>query len=320
MYYPYLYARRGEVLAFRDVMNQLKTDATVIPVLEPVSSNISSLRLALDAAQKAQQPAYLVTNPFLGKFKDVDDATKGWMVGAMSIIKSNPFIRPTFIAGPKETLAHLRAFVKAWSGREAGVVLRGTALQPSSIASETGGKFSNIVYFLTGGTPPPSVLSAFGAKNCILVEDRFIAQQSNALYKGIEPFTGMHLTYAKMGYGGFSDYTGLTAKFREGGSLPAAVAIHLTFFQKKSREVFIEHFVSKSQLASDRDLAKKMREAIAAAVAASGRPGDSFGLTAAYKQYVDAHKHKTPVSLQENKRWSVAHHLELMSGLLSGRF
>ncbi|CAJ2998670.1 Uncharacterised protein [Burkholderia pseudomallei] len=157
-------------------------------------------------------------------------------------------------------------------------------------------------------------------RNCVLVEDRFLVQPNNSLYKGIEPFTGMHLTYSKMGYGGFSDYTGLSAKFREGGSLPAAVAIHLTFFGKKTPEVFIEHFVSKSQLASDRDLAKKMREAIAAAVAASGRAGDSFGLTAAYKRYMDAHKHKTPVSLQENKRWSVAHHLDLMSGLLSGRF
>ncbi|WP_124517627.1 sce7725 family protein [Burkholderia pseudomallei] len=301
-------------------MNQLKADGTVIPVLEPVSSNISSLRLALDAAKKAAQPAYVVINPFLGKFKDVDDATKAWMIDAVSIVKSNPFVRPTFIAGQNETLPQLRAFVKAWGGREAGVVLRGTGLPASAIASETSGKFPNTMYFLTGGTPAPSVLSALGMRNCVLVEDRFLVQPNNSLYKGIEPFTGMHLTYSKMGYGGFSDYTGLSAKFREGGSLPAAVAIHLTFFGKKTPEVFIEHFVSKSQLASDRDLAKKMREAIAAAVAASGRAGDSFGLTAAYKRYMDAHKHKTPVSLQENKRWSVAHHLDLMSGLLSGRF
>lgn len=301
-------------------MSQLKADGTVIPVLEPVSSNISSLRLALDAAKKAKQPAYLVINPFLGKFKDVDDANKAWMSDAEDIIKSNPFVRPTFIAGPKETISQLKAFVKTWTGRDAGVVFRGAALPASAIAYETNGKFASTMYFLTGGTPPPSVLSALGMKNCVLVEDRFLVQPNNSLYKGIEPFTGMHLTYAKMGYAGFGDYTGLSAKFREGGSLPAAVAIHLTFYDRKTPEVFIEHFVSKSQLASDRDLAKKMREAIAAAVAASGRAGDSFGLTAAYKRYMDAHKHKTPVSLQENKRWSVAHHLDLMSGLLSGRF
>lgn len=320
MYYPYLYARRGEVLAFRDVMSQLKADNTVVPVLEPVSSDISSLRLALEAAKKAAQPAYLVLNPALGKFKEVTAETKAWMADALSIAQSNPFVRPAILIGPNETLAHLRTYVKAWGGREAGVILRGNNLSANVIAAETAGKFSKAMYFLTGGTPTPSVLAAFGSKNCVLVEDRFLVQPSNALYKGIEQFTGMHLTYKKMGYGGFSDYTGLAAKFREGGSLPAAVAIHLTFYETKTREVSIEHFVSTSKLASDRDLPKKMREAIAAVVAARTRHGDSFGLSAAYKLYMDAHAKKSDVSLQKSKRWSVGHHMDLMSGLLSGRF
>ncbi|RQS64302.1 hypothetical protein DID96_28500 [Burkholderia sp. Bp8963] len=182
------------------------------------------------------------------------------------------------------------------------------------------GRFTDCRFFLKGATPSPGTLAALGANNCVFVEDRFQVQPSNAKYKGSEPFTGAHLTYKAQGYGGFGDFACLQGKFREGGSLPAAVAIHLTYFEKATKEVWVEHFVSKSQLQSDRDLPKKMREAIAAAAAATTRVADSFGHTDAYRKYLEADRTKESVDLQKNKRWSVAHHLDLMSGLLSGRF
>ncbi|AKM01849.1 hypothetical protein ABD05_14430 [Burkholderia pyrrocinia] len=200
------------------------------------------------------------------------------------------------------------------------MVFRNTTLAPAAIGAEVDGQFSSCRFFLKGATPSPSTLATLGKQHCVFVEDRFQVQPSNARYKGSEPFTGAHLTYKKDGYGGFGDFACLQGKYREGGSLPAAVAIHLTYFNKASQEVFVEHFVSKSQLQSDRDLPKKMREAIAAVAVAAKRGADSFGHTDAYSKYLEADKTKESVNLQRNKRWSVAHHLDLMSGLLSGRF
>ncbi|AMV48508.1 sce7725 family protein [Paraburkholderia caribensis] len=319
MYYPYLFARRGELLAFRDIVKQLHSDASVIPVFEPVSSNIDSLRLALKAADKESQPAYVILNPLLGKFAEDNADTQEWRDEAENLVRSFAVVRPTYLAGPDSTTSGFRKFVKTWAGREIGVVLRNTPLTPASIATEVTGKATGVRYFLTGGTPSPSTLAALGSKNCVFVEDRFQVQPSNARYKGVEPFTGSHLVYKKLGYGGFGDYACLPGKFRDGGSLPAAVAIHLTFY-KANREVFVEHFVSTSQSQADRDIPKKMREAITGIVAATTRPGDSFGLTVAVQKYINAPKAKENVGLQKNKRWSVAHHLDLMSGLLAGRF
>jgi len=319
MYFPYLFARRGELLAFRDTVKQLGKDAALIPVLEPVSSNIDSLRLALKAAQTEEHPVYLVMNPILGKFEDNDADADLWREEAVNLVKTFSIVRPTFLGGPASTAGNFKRFVKTWAGREIGVVFRNTALSPSAVAAEAKGQFAGSRFFLTGGTPSPSTLTALGTGNCVFVEDRFQVQPSNARYKGIEPFTGSHLVFKSLGYAGFGDYACLPGKFRDGGSLPAAVAIHLTFF-RKNLEVFVEHFVSKSQLQSDRDIPKKMREAIADAVAAHSRSGDSFGITAAYQKYINAHKTKADVGLQKNKRWSVAHHLDLMSGLIAGRF
>ncbi|MCE4058724.1 sce7725 family protein [Pandoraea sputorum] len=321
MYHPYLFARRGELLAFRDTADVLAADGAIIPVFEPVSSNMDSLRIALKVAEKQKQPMYLVLNPALGDFKGDEQArADGWRAEAEVLTAKNPFVRPTYLANPSATSAQLKRFVTKWAGRDAGIVMRDSAITAVEIQAKVAGQLASHRVFLKGGAQSAATVATFSGKNCVNVESLFKAQQSNAKYKGRELFTTAHLKYKAQGLGGFSDFTCLDSKFRTGGSTPAAVAIHLSYFQKNSKEVFVEHFVSVSQDPADRDVDKKMLEAISAAVAASKRAGDSFGLTGAYGQYVGAHHGKAPPSLQNNKRWSVAHHLDLMSGMLAGRY
>lgn len=321
MYHPYLFARRGELLAFRDTADVLSADGTVIPVFEPVSSNIASLRLALKMAEEEQQPMYLVLNPALGDFEDDEKRrAEEWLEEAEALTEANPYVRPTYLSDPRATGGRLKRFLGTWVGRETGIVMRDSALTATDIQAKVAGHLPNYRVFLKGGAQSPATVATLSGPKCAYVENQFQVQQSNAKYNGRELLTIAHLSYKAQGLGGFGDFTCLDGKFRSGGSVPAAVAIHLSYFNKANRHVFVEHFVSTSQDKADRDLDKKMLQAIAAAVAASKRAADSFGHTNAYGEYLDAHRDKASVSLQTNKRWSVAHHLDLMSGLLAGRY
>jgi hypothetical protein len=82
-------------------------------------------------------------------------------------------------------------------------------------------------------------------KASVRFDDKFKPQKRNADYVGIpeERFTEEHNYYLSDGYCGFGDYTVLQSDFSEGGRLPYAVAIHLTY-EKDEEEIWIRHFVS----------------------------------------------------------------------------
>jgi hypothetical protein len=68
-------------------------------------------------------------------------------------------------------------------------------------------------------------------KELIRLDDNFNTQKKNKDFLKIpdEKFSEEHLFYKEEGYSGFSDYTILDSEYAEGGFLPRAVAIHITY-------------------------------------------------------------------------------------------
>lgn len=82
-------------------------------------------------------------------------------------------------------------------------------------------------------------------KDIIRLDNCFIEQPRNVDYLNIpeDKFTEEHRYYSEENFYGISDYTTLPKDFVDGGMLPYAVAIHMTY-EKNHDEIYVRHFVS----------------------------------------------------------------------------
>lgn len=119
--------------------------------------------------------------------------------------------------------------------------------------------------------------------------------------------------YADDGYKGFSDYSVVGEEFSETGFAPYAVAIHIVYFDKKNI-LRIAHFVSDSN-DDISDPARKFAEAVKKLVEWNQNMGlNTVGIQAFEKAYY----YQTYPGLGVVKKYSIMHHLELMSKYLDG--
>ena len=128
-----------------------------------------------------------------------------------------------------------------------------------------------------------------------------------------ESFSETPFYYEEDGFYGFSDYTALPSEYVEGGMLPYAIAIHLTY-QKSSDQVFIHHFVSDTNW-SQSDPKKKFKEAATkVATFFADKPH-----TSAVEDLIDRVNDSDGYpGLGYLKKLSISNHLELMNRILLG--
>lgn len=88
-------------------------------------------------------------------------------------------------------------------------------------------------------------LRHLGNKDIVRLDNCFIEQPRNVDYLNIpeDKFTEEHRFYSAENFYGISDYTALPKDFVDGGMLPYAVAIHMTY-EKNHDEIYVRHFVS----------------------------------------------------------------------------
>ena len=151
--------------------------------------------------------------------------------------------------------------------------------------------------------------------NRVMCEDHFPKQTRNIDYSDIETefFSSDHLYYADDGYKGFADYSVVGEEYSETGFAPYAVAIHIVYFDTKNI-LRIAHFVSDSN-DDISDPARKFAEAVKKLVEWNKTMKlDTVGI----REFEAAYRNKTYPGLGVVKKYSIMHHLELMSKYLDG--
>ena len=114
-------------------------------------------------------------------------------------------------------------------------------------------------------------------------------------------------------YKGFSDYSVVGEEYSETGFAPYAVAIHIVYFDEKN-VLRIAHFVSDSN-DDISDPARKFAEAVEKLVEWNKTMKlDTVGI----REFEAAYHNKTYPGLGVVKKYSIMHHLELMSKYLDG--
>lgn len=308
MYYPYLRGRQFELLALRNFSETITGESKIFPIIEPVRINRNSLKKAATTMSEKDIRYGIILNPEYGDcegeiidlYNEVDfpDASQ-WS--------------PTFIIG-KQSIDEITITIHENVYQNVILIIpRGASVDEDHFAELIAD--SAITKVITDPSRRKIArLTRTNEKELIELDDKFIAQPTNQAYTNIdeELFSEEFFYFREDNFAGFSDYTVLPNEFREGGTLPKVVVIHLTY-RKTNDQIFIKHFCSDSNQEDRSNIQGKFAEAANKAIA-----------------FFDNIDYNSPAldNLRENlsngtfpglgvlKKISILHHLDLVQKIL----
>ena len=309
MYFPILRGRQFELLALREcVSNNILSDR-IIPVVEPVKVSTTHTK-TIETFIKAGKSIAIIHNPQVGSWlKDLRKENNAKVYEQVQKqLKNDNVISSFYVTDNFDSCVNF--------GNENGNPIESLLL----ICNNP--DFIRIYEKVVGNrTPRYNLIPDKGdyrrriRANRVMCEDHFPKQTRNIDYSSIETefFSSDHLYYAEDGYVGFSDYSVVGEEYSETGFAPYAVAIHIVYFDK-SNILRIAHFVSDSN-DDISDPAGKFAEAVGKLIEWNkSMKLDTIGI----KELEAAYKNKTYPGLGVVKKYSIMHHLELMSRYLDG--
>lgn len=246
MYFPYLRGKQFELKALKDFFDENPSEEFIIPVIEPVNKSTRALESALVALRGGGHHYALIMNPCEGDFKHrnvffslPDDKPD---LFSLDGTWTPAFICDEDAAGSVLNRIKANSFSKVMLIFPTGIDLDDDLT--NRLINHESVRYI-VIYFRSASSPRiRSVLNSTG-KSIIHMEDCFKSKKRNADYADHpdEAFSSAFSFYRSEGYYGFSDYTALSSEVNDGGMLPYALAIHLTY-QKSVDVIGIHHFVS----------------------------------------------------------------------------
>ena len=314
MYFPYLFARRSELLALRDVSAEFSLADTVVPVLEPVKSNPTDLKRCLQTLGVNGVQAIAILNPQQGDFREVD--LGDFQAAIEEEFNEYPSLLPGFVCRQGVGMRQINSFLRRYANRQVSILYRGPQLTDREVF-DLAAREQVRFHIDLNGQMAATQRTLIPAAKAVDIRDRFISLARNADYTGVEFFTDGHLTFRAdaVGYG---DYAVIGAIFREGGGPAHAVAIHATFKQPRSNQIWVEHFVSDDVEREVGSVAEKFLQAARKLVRAATRRRIEFGTNRALTAYANYVRTNTFPGLAESKRLQISHHIAVNYQILAG--
>lgn len=292
------------MLALREFSQVSKAWEHVFPVIEPVKLTFNGINKALEVLNSRNMPVAIVQNPQVGD-----------LVGNETLIETDI----TYLPNCKK--AYIVRDDLQFIEQKLGEAGKGCILIiPIDAVFEDEGllklcahenvnivlacdKYKNIKRKLRNLNPKPNV---------VLMSDNFNARQRNADYQNAEDemFSEDYFYYKEDNFDGVSDYTVLPSQYSEGGRLPYAVAIHLTY--QKGDQIRIRHFISDSNYGTE-DIQGKFKEAASKAVEFSAEHKIETAGTNLLKFYLEEGIYP---GLGMLKKISILHHLETVKSVM----
>lgn len=309
MYFPYLRGKQFELIALREFAIQYPNTEQIIPIIEPVKSTFNGLTTAARIMFEQNLRFALVLNPADGDFKRI---TKD-ILSEISILSENmeKWI-PTFLyQNNGETI------LSAIQDQELNNVMvlfkNGIDISDSILNFLSHSQ----IQYIVNGDPNSRItmrrLSLLENKRIIRLDNCFAEQPRNVDYLNIpeDKFTEQHRFYSDDHFYGISDYTALPKDFIDGGMLPYAVAIHMTY-EKNQDEIYVRHFVSDT----NDDQSNIQRKFFEAATKLKYFFTDRTKTTAINELITLLDDEKYP-GLGVIKKLSIKNHIELMNSILT---
>ncbi len=309
MYFPYLRGKQFELIALREFAIQYPYTEQIIPIIEPVKSTFNGLTTAARIMFEQNLRFALVLNPADGDFKRI---TKD-ILSEISILSENmeKWI-PTFLyQNNGETI--LSAIQDQELNNVMVIFKNGIDISDSILNFLSHSQ----IQYIVNGDPNSRItmrrLSLLENKRIIRLDNCFAEQPRNVDYLNIpeDKFTEQHRFYSDDHFYGISDYTALPKDFIDGGMLPYAVAIHMTY-EKNQDEIYVRHFVSDT----NDDQSNIQRKFFEAATKLKYFFTDRTKTTAINELITLLDDEKYP-GLGVIKKLSIKNHIELMNSILT---
>lgn len=309
MYFPILRGRQFELLALRECVERNILSNQIIPIVEPVKVS-STYTKTIDSFIKADKSIAIIRNPQVGSWtKDMRKESNTKICEQTNRQFENKKVISSFYVTPE--LNDCIEYANSKRMPIDSLIL--LCNNPEYVSTYEKVMGDNIPLYNV--IPDKGDFRRRIRHNRIMCEDHFPKQTRNIDYLDIETefFSSDHLYYADDGYKGFSDYSVVGEEYSETGFAPYAVAIHIVYFDEKNT-LRIAHFVSDSN-DDISDPARKFSEAVGKLVKWNRTQNlDTIGI----REFEAAYHNMTYPGLGVVKKYSIMHHLELMSKYLDG--
>ncbi|GCF95876.1 hypothetical protein NRIC_37670 [Enterococcus florum] len=291
MYYPYLRGKQFDLLALNVLIQNQRWSKKIQPIVEPVRDS-ATLKKTVELFDQHQFPLYLIDNPQVGTYKLFDEKKHSWQLSENSSVKKAKIVEDTTCAAADLLLFNERS-----------------PRNPQGLLPLVNKKTMLVI-------PDQGRFRILPAKEKIILKESFQTKRHVADYgtKEDDFFTDDHLYYLEDGLTGFSDFTIDGRRYFDKGGPSRAIAIHITYFDAYLN-LRVKHFVSDSN-DSAKDQGLKFIEALEKLVSWYHRNQDQLLSTLGLEELMNyAHQNKFP-GLGTIKKWSLAHHLELIGSYL----
>ncbi|MDZ7917386.1 MAG: sce7725 family protein [Rhodococcus sp. (in: high G+C Gram-positive bacteria)] len=275
VYYPYLRGKQFELLALKEMAERSDLGSLVCPVVEPVRPPESGgLGRAFAEFHRQGIPSIIIVNPSVGPLsgsmdgtsdiiKFLEDSENGiGTVGAGVIVDSDTNIEEilSFIRARRGPNLLISLFHKNYNDRIPELV---KSEKLSSISGNFAESRDIVRLYDRVLLEDPTKNREWRKIPFIRWKDHFPRMDKNVQYVGRSEqlFSADNVYMNDDGYAGISDFQTVGNYFQEGGGLPWAVAIHLTYQKDDDGPVYISHFTSHSNDDAS-DTAGKFAEAL----------------------------------------------------------
>lgn len=315
MYFPFLRGKQFELIAIRELLDVLKANKDKVSiVIEPVKDS-STLRTILKSLKANDINFTVVINPIVGKLtnKTTDIIQLIRSLAGNSLISYENFQIGVYVRDEEDLSKYKDALSTTnFSFKGLSLIHIGETQNHGTLSNYGSGPILfNLISF---NRTSRRYYRNFDTNTRVSLDDYFNVQQRNVDYQyhSDEPFSEEHLFYKEDGFQGFSDYLTIGEPYSDGGFLPYAVAIHLTYATEDNK-IRVRHFVSDSNEDST-DVAGKFAEALHKLIVWIDR--NTPKETLAIKEFRTLHENGHFPGLGSIKKLSIMNHIELVLGLI----
>ncbi|MGX7172649.1 sce7725 family protein [Enterococcus ratti] len=297
MYYPYLRGKQFDLLALKESIQRNSLSKKVLPIIEPVRDS-ATLKNIVELFQKVNHPLIVVANPQVGQFKLFDERLHKWQLNERSSIDQAVIVTSN---NYEKVISRPPKFI-IFDGQHQ---IRDPQIWQKLLHAE-----AKILL------PDSSRLRIWLPKNKIVIKEAFQPRKHSEDYheKDDDFFSDDYLFFKEDGYIGFSDFTIEGSRYFDKGFPRRGLALHLTYVDSYGN-IRVKHFVSDTN-DSVKKQALKFFEAAEKMEAWVQRNKDQLLITSGLLELISLYQQKKFPGLGVLKKWTLLHHLELMSQLL----
>ncbi|MFC8178705.1 sce7725 family protein [Rhodococcus sp. NPDC057297] len=321
MYFPYLRGKQFELLAIKELAERGDLAGDIQPVIEPVRPlDNGALDRTLAALNKEGVRTTLIINPLVGEYsssdgvekilKFLEDSETGVSIAATGVlVDATVDLKKIFALlsnrrGPK---LPIYLFHKSYNPQIPQLVATGLISQISANFAEN--RELQRLYDVDL-LSLPEIYEKWRDVPFIRWKDHFVKLPKNLDYisRPEQLFSADAIYQAEENWLGLCDYQTVGHDYSDGGRLPWAVAIHLTYQKSAAGPIFISHFCSDSNDDAS-DTAGKFGEALAKLVRFAKSQNLDNPAIAAFKAHLE---NRSFPGLGSVKKISIQNHVYVM--------